>query len=634
MTDMHLTSEFKTLALTKIFITVAFCHVIVSLPSAKAADQPNILWITCEDTSPNLGCYGDDYAVTPNLDALAAQGLRYTNASSNAPVCAAARTTIITGLYPPSTGAEHMRSFVKLPDRFPLFPHFLREAGYYCTNNNKEDYNVEKPAGTWDESSKKADWKNRRQGQPFFAVFNYIISHESQIRNEIDESDRIHDPAKVRLPSYHPDMPEVRRDWAQYYDRVTMMDKQAGDELKELEQAELAGETIVFFFGDHGSGMPRSKRSACNSGLNVPFIIYFPPKWRHLAPKDYQPGGTSDRLISFIDLAPTMLSLAGIKPPEWMQGTAFCGKYAKPETDFSFGFRGRMDERYDLVRSARDKGFMYVRNFMPHRPHGQHNAYMFQTPTTEVWHRLFKDGKLNTVQSQFWIEPKSVEELYDLQNDPNEVKNLADSPDHAAELKKLRAALDDWEHRIKDVDILSEWEMHERSKGSTPYDMGHDPKQYNFDAIFAAAKTGTSLQKDDLPAIVEMLGSKDDGIRYWGATGLLTQGQAGVAAGHAALAKALDDNSPIVQVIAAEALGRFGNDEDTAASLKVLLHHARPEADAYLSTAAWNSLDFLDRRAATAKQKIREIPPLPINPPQRYGGYGQRLKQQTLSDLK
>ena len=240
--------------------------------------------------SPNLGCYGDDYAATPNLDALAARGMRYTNANSNAPVCAPARTTIITGLYPPSTGAEHMRSLVKLPARFRMFPQFLRDAGYYCTNNNKEDYNVEKPGGVWDESSKKAHWKNRRKGQPFFAVFNHTITHESQIRNEIDEADQIHDPAKVRVPAYHPDTPEVRRDWAQYYDRITMMDKQAGAELQELERAGLADDTIIFFFSDHGSGMPRSKRSACNSGLNVPFIVYFPPKWRHLAPKDYRAG--------------------------------------------------------------------------------------------------------------------------------------------------------------------------------------------------------------------------------------------------------------------------------------------------------------------------------------------------------
>src|SRR5215213_9925334 len=202
--------------------------IIVSLlfsAGAFAAEQPNILWITCEDMSPNLGCYGDHYSVTPNLDAFAAKGMRYTNAISNAPVCAPARTTIITGVYPPSIGAEHMRSIVNLPAGFRLFPQYLRDGGYYATNNSKEDYNVEKPGQVWDASSQKAHWKNRRQGQPFFAVFNNVITHESQIRNEIAEADRVHDPSKARIPTYHPDTPEVRRDWAQYYDRITMMDR-------------------------------------------------------------------------------------------------------------------------------------------------------------------------------------------------------------------------------------------------------------------------------------------------------------------------------------------------------------------------------------------------------------------------
>jgi arylsulfatase A-like enzyme len=613
----------------------AIASVIFFLIFAKygAAELPNILWITCEDINPNLSCYGDDYAVTPNLDALAARGMRYTNASSNAPVCAAARTTIISGLYPPSAGAEHMRSLVAMPKGLHMFPQFLREAGYYCTNNAKEDYNLEKPGRVWDESSKRAHWKNRKKGQPFFAVFNFTISHESQIRNAIDKADQIHDPAKVRLPAYHPDTPEVRHDWAQYYDRITMMDRQAGAALKEIKKAKLAEDTIVFFFGDHGSGMPRSKRSACNSGLNVPLIVYFPTKWRHLAPQDYQAGGTSDRLASFVDLAPTMLSLANIQPPEWMQGSAFSGKYESPPPQFSFGFRGRMDERYDLVRAVRDKQFMYVRNFMPHRPHGQYNAYMFETPTTRVWRQLFDEGKLNAAQSRFW-EPKSVEELYDLKADRDEVVNLADSSVQQSELARMRKALDDWEHRIRDVGFLSEWEVNERSQGTTPYDMGHDHEKYDFDAVYAAANVATSLKPSDLPAIIRMLHDKDSGIRYWGATGVLTQGKTAVATAHDDLVAALNDESPIVQVATAEALGRSSDDQDAAAALKVLLRHAAPKANAFLSLAAWNALDYLDERARPAEKAIKELSPVPANPPPRYGSYGQRLKQKTLADLK
>lgn len=601
---------------------------------ACAEGSPNILWITCEDISPNLGCYGDHYSVTPNLDALAAKGMRYTNAISNAPVCAAARTTIIAGLYSASTGAEHMRSLVNLPAGFRMYPQYLRDAGYYTTNNSKEDYNLEKPGQVWDESSKRAHWKNRKKSQPFFAVFNHTISHESQIRNDIDDADRIHDPAKARIPAYHPDTPEVRRDWAQYYDRITMMDKLAGANLRELAEAGLADDTIVFFYGDHGSGMPRSKRSACNSGLNVPFIVYFPPKWRHLAPKEYSPGGTSDRLISFVDLAPTVLSLAGVNAPEWMQGTPFCGKNAAAEPEFSYGFRGRMDERYDLVRSVRDKRFMYVRNFMPHRPHGQHNAYMFQTPTTRVWYRLFEQGKLNAVQSQFWQQPKQVEELYDLKADPDEVNNLAqsNSQEVSDRLVRMRGALDRWESKIKDVGFLPEWEIHTRSKGSSPYEVGHDPTRYDFDSIYAAAKMASSMRQKDLPAIAKLMASRDSAVRYWGAVGLLAQGKAGIEAGQSQLRAALKDDSLIVQITAAEALGRFSDSKDQAASLKTLIGYAGPDANSYLRIAAWNSLDYLDDHAKPALETLRAIPAKPFRS-ERLGNLVPDLKRKTLADL-
>ncbi|MFP6903014.1 MAG: sulfatase, partial [Verrucomicrobiia bacterium] len=273
---------------------------------------PNILWITSEDNGPHLGCYGDEYAKTPQLDALAGRGMIYLNAWSTAPVCAAARTTLISGLYPPSTGAEHMRSSTRLPEGFLMYPQYLRAAGYYCTNSSKEDFNLVKAGQVWDAGGRKAHWKNRPRGQPFFAIFNHTISHESQIRNAIPKVNVIHDPKKVRVPAYHPDTPEVRKDWAQYYDRITMMDARAGQNLKELAEAGLAEDTIVFYYGDHGSGMPRSKRWPYNSGLRVPLILFVPEKWKHLAPSDYKAGGRSDRLVGFIDFAPTLLSLAGV----------------------------------------------------------------------------------------------------------------------------------------------------------------------------------------------------------------------------------------------------------------------------------------------------------------------------------
>jgi arylsulfatase A-like enzyme len=263
-------------------------------PGGAAEQLPNILWLTSEDHGPHLGCYGDSFATTPNVDALAAKGMLYRLAWSNAPVCAPARTTIISGMYPPSTGSEHMRSLVRYPQGKQMLPQLLRQTGYYCTNNVKEDYNLEPPkdeARVWNESSRTAHWRKREAGQPFFAVFNSTKSHESQIRTRPHK--QVHDPAKVPLPAYHPEAPEVRRDWAQYYDQVSEADADAGKRLQELAEAGLAGETIVFYFADHGSGMPRNKRWLYNSGLRVPLIVYIPGKFKHLAPPEYKAGGSS-----------------------------------------------------------------------------------------------------------------------------------------------------------------------------------------------------------------------------------------------------------------------------------------------------------------------------------------------------
>src|SRR5689334_20655654 len=351
-----------------------FALVILLFPTiltAQSQSRPNILWLTTEDINPHLGCYGDTYATTPNIDRMAAKGVIYTNCWSNAPVCAPARTTIISGVYANSSGAEHMRSLVSMPAFMQMYPQLLREAGYYCTNNNKEDYNLQKPGKVWDESSKTSHWKNRKPGQPFFAVFNYMITHESQIRSR--PHPLVHDPAKAPVPSYMPDTPEVRHDWAQYYDNITKSDENVGKALKELDEAGLADDTIVFYYGDHGSGMPRSKRYLYNSGLNAAFVVYIPPKFKDLMPKDFVPGSKSDRLIAFVDLAPTLLSLIGVKPPDWMQGHAFLGRYEEPPQEFLFGFRGRMDERYDMMRSVRDQRYVYIRNYMPHRTYGDGN---------------------------------------------------------------------------------------------------------------------------------------------------------------------------------------------------------------------------------------------------------------------
>ena len=603
-----------------------------SLAAAEADGRPNVLWITSEDNGPHLGAYGDTFADTPNLDLLAARGMIYLNAWSTAPVCAPARTTIISGVYPPSSGSEHMRSMTRLPAEMKMYPQYLRQAGYYCTNNSKEDYNLEKPGVVWDVSGRKGHWRGRRPGQPFFAIFNFTTSHESQIRKRPHK--QVHDPAKVRVPAYHPDTPEVRRDWAQYYDKMTQMDAQAGGILEQLDQDGLADETIVFYYGDHGSGMPRSKRWPYNSGLSVPLIVFVPEKLKHLAPKGYVPGGKSDRLVGFIDLAPTLLSTVGIKPPGHMQGHAFMGPFEAPEQPYGYGFRGRMDERYDMVRVVRDKRYIYIRNYMPHKIYGQYIAYMFQTPTTRVWKGLYDQGKLAPPKTFFW-ETKPPEELYDLQNDPDEVHNLAGSPEHQPILQRLRKAQQELALKIRDVGFLPEGEIHARSQGSTPYQMGHDSRKYPVERIMAAAELASSLEPQAVAELKKALDDEDSAVRYWAAMGLLMRGNDGVAAAKSDLYNALKDVSPYVRVIAAEALGRYGNDQDAEKALAVLLELAPADTNgAFVSMLAVNAIDALDGRAKSALETIRRLPTRARPAPPRAGGYVPNLIRKTVADLE
>ena len=570
------------------------------------ADTPNILWISSEDNGPHLGVYGDSYADTPNLDALGARGMIYRNAWSTAPVCAPARTTIISGMYPPSTGSQHMRSSTRLPRPMKMFPQYLREAGYYTSNNSKEDYNLIKPGKVWDESSPQAHWRKRAPGQPFFSVFNLTVTHESQIRKRPHAA--VHDPATVRVPAYHPDTPETRQDWAQYHDKMTEMDGLAGKVLEQLKADGLEEDTIVFYWADHGPGLPRSKRWTYNSGLNVPLILYIPEKFRHLRPAEYATGGESGRLAGFVDFAATVLSLAGIQPPDHFQGHAFAGRYEAPPQPYLYGFRGRMDERYDMVRSVRDQRYVYIRNFMPHRIYGQFVEYMFRTPTTAVWHKLYTEGKLSPPRTHFW-ETKPAEELYDLDEDPDETRNLANSPEHASVLERLRAARREWSLSIRDLGFLPENAIHSRSGHDAPHTMGADPARYPVERIMAMAELASSMQEDVEPELRSGFADPDSAVRYWAALGALMRGEAGVGALAAPLREALSDDDPAVRVAAGEALGRYGNDPDTERALAVLVELADAEKHGlHVAMMALNALDYMEDRAEPALKRILALP--------------------------
>jgi uncharacterized sulfatase len=422
------------------------------------------------------------------------------------------------------------------------------------------------------------------------------------------------------VPAYHPDTPEVRQDWAQYYDTVTAADADAGKILKQLDEDGLAGDTIVFYYADHGSGMPRSKRWPYNSGLQVPLVVYFPEKFRDLAPPEYQAGGKSDRLVSFADFAPTLLSLAGIKPPEWMQGHAFLGRYQQPPQPYIYGFRGRMDERYDMIRTATDGRFVYIRNYMPHKIYGQHVAYMFETPTTQVWKRLHDEGKLTAAQDTFW-NTKPPEELYDLHSDPDEVNNLADSSEHQEILKKLRGAQQDLARKIRDVGFLPEGEIHSRSAGASPYDMARDNGKYPFQRIFETAELASMLRPDALTALRKALSDEDSAVRYWAALGILMRAPAAVEIAQQDLRASLKDNSPYVRIVAAQTLAQYGGDGDLQPALSVLGQLALPEPNGvFVSMAALNAIDDLGENAASLRDMLRSVPPKAANANQQVGG--------------
>ncbi len=448
-----------------------------ALPAAEPPSRPNILWISLEDISPDLGCYGDSYAVSPNIDRLASEGLRFRLAFSHAGVCAPTRSGIITGMFPTTIGTHHMRCEGVPPTYVKCFTEYLRAAGYYCTNDSKTDYNFASPRTAWDDNRRGAHWRNRPDPeQPFFAVINLITTHESRIRQSEEdyqkmagqlEPGEVHDPEKAVLPPYYPDTPVVRQDWARYHDCITFTDKRVGRILKDLEDDGLAENTIVFFWGDHGRGLPRAKRWVYDSGIQVPLIV----RW----PGHIEPGTTSDELVCFLDLAPTVLSLAGVPVPEKMQGQVILGPQKAPPREYIFAARDRMDETYDIIRAVRDKRFKYIRNYRPELPYAQHIAYMDLMPTMQEWRRLANEGKLHGAPAIFFQRKKPLEELYDTQADPHEVVNLADDPKYAEVLKRMRAVHEQWMRDTGDLGLIPEDEIWERVRPGGKWSVTDDP---------------------------------------------------------------------------------------------------------------------------------------------------------------
>ncbi len=564
-----------------------------------AQDRPNIVWLTSEDNSYHwIGCYGNKSAKTPNIDKLAATGIRYTHAYSNGSVCAVARNTLILGRYAPSMGTQNMRSRYPIPPQFKTYVSYLREAGYYCTNHSKTDYNFKgDDKSYWDECSPRAHWRNRKEGQPFFAVFNTTTSHESSLFAKKTESFRkagkipatpSRDPKSFTLPPFLPDTPEIRQDWVTYMDIITAMDAEIGAWLKELEDDGVRENTIVFYYSDHGGIVPRHKRYINDTGTHVPLVVNFPKKWRHLAPADA--GTVSDRVVAFIDLPPTLLSLAGVKVPDAFHGRAIAGKGARDPEPYAFLYGQRFDSRMlRNVRAVTDGRYRYIRNFHPHRHRGIFAGY----PHGQIgWNSFLKtrqEGQTTTEQNAFWESRQPVEEFYDIANDPWEVNNLANDPEFAKRRDKMRSALLNKMREIGDTGIVPESMYEEISKDSTVYDYVHN-QEFPYSEVLNAALTAGDGGPGILKKLRAAMNSKNPVIRYWGATGCTINAKdAGKAKGQ--LKKLLSDEEPSVRLAAAEALHVLG---DKQTGFNAILDILKTTDDPIVSLEALNRTQALE----------------------------------------
>lgn len=431
--------------------------------------QPNIIWLVAEDQSPDFfPMYGDSTLSLPTLESLAADGLLFTNAYSPVPVCAPARSAIITGMYPTTLGTHNMRTYnayddenqpsIGIPTYSPIppegvkmFTEYLRRSGYYCINNSKEDYNFKPTPVAWDESSKKADWDNRGQDQPFFAVFNFGISHESQVWVKGKDSLWV-DPEEIQVPPYFPDNDSIRHDLAVNYSNLGRLDRQVGEIIRRLKEDGLYESSYIFFYSDHGGPFPRYKRALYETGIRVPFIIKFPA--------NKMAGERDDRLFSFIDLAPTILSLAGISPPKVMQGKAQFGMFRDSTTRrYLYATADRFDEIYDRLRAVRSGNFKYIRNYNSDISNALQVTYREQMPMMRSLRKYHESGQLDSVQALWFRTPKPEEELYDLENDPKELNNLAGMDTYSDTLLQLREALDTWIVESGDLGRYAEHEL-------------------------------------------------------------------------------------------------------------------------------------------------------------------------------
>jgi len=555
------------------------------------SEKPNILWITSEDNSISwISCYGSKNVQTPAIDRLADEGFRYTHCFDNAAVCAPTRSTWITGMYAISNGTQPMRSRYHIPhDKIPYYPDLLKKAGYFVTNCSKTDYNIgSRPdSECWDVAGKNAHygWRRRGEGQPFFAIMNYGSSHESRAHGNADNTK--HDPAKMVLHSYHPDIPDVRKSYAKYADAVSNMDSDVQAAIDALKADGLYEDTIIIYNSDHGGVLPRSKRFLYASGVHCPLIVRIPEKWKDIWPAK-KVGSTVDRIVSFVDMPKTWVSLAGGEITDSLQGTVFLGEGTEPEPQYHLSFRERADDRIDHVRMIRTERYAYHKNYMPYAPAGQFLSYMHKITATPAWEQYHKAGKTDEITGRFFL-PRVSEEFYDNEKDFDNVHNLINEPKHQKMIAEMKAAMRKKQLELFDSGLLPEEMRLQRAteNNMTIYEMVRTPELYPLATYLDAADLALARDSKNLDRFIKDLASDDSGLRFWAVTGLLLLEENAEPAA-AAFEKAMEDEYVEISTLAAWALYNLGRQQKASDVLYEMLVGDKAGRPLY------NVLDWMD----------------------------------------
>jgi arylsulfatase A-like enzyme len=555
---------------------------ILGVLASFAQTKPNVLWITIEDTSPQfVGCYGNKDARTPVIDRLAREGVRFTNAFSTGTVCSPSRSTLITGVRTFELGTGNHRSNYPIPTTIQGFPHFMQRQGYYTTNNSKTDYNVANPQeftrDAWNESSGKAGWWNRKPGQPFFAVFNYNDSHQSrtmtdtyakyqeEVLDELPPSDRIGEN-EFEMPPIYRDSPEMRKQFARVYNAIKLTDNKIGKLLERLEKDRLKDSTIIFFYADHGEGMPRGKTNGINLGYRVPFVIWFPPMYKHLSPWG-ESGIVTDEMISFEDLAPTLISLAGGTLPDYLKGRVLLGKNRSKPVDNLILSSDRSDNGIDMSRAVTDGRYLYARNYLPYMPEARYIRYMEIGDIKQQMRQDLLDKKLTPLQESLFA-PRPAEFLFDLEKDLWETQNLIEDPGHAPIATRMREQLSKAVLKSRDVLFLPEYEIALLSQTTTPYAFRLDNGKYPIKEIFPVASLAGHRSMKTARQQIQALKSKNKIVRYWAVLGLRSQEKGTLMPLKAELTAAGQDSYEPVAVIASAILYETFQDPAAERALK------------------------------------------------------------------